>query len=238
MNTRSVLKIAAAALPVGAAAYAAIVRPWHLRWGATDTELTESLPGDEVKPDVGIQVTHAVTIDAPPSTVWRWLVQIGQGRGGFYSYDELENLFGLEIHNLEETREELQQLKIGDFVRSAPSSWIGGHFSELTGWFVVDLVPEQQLVLSDEIEHGSWAFILRRVGDGATRLIVRVRGPERVSLAGKLLHYAFFEPAHFIMERKMLLTLKKLAERQDARDTGTNNGRERRGLAPASPTLV
>lgn len=238
MKTRSVLKIAAAVLPVGAVAYAAIVRPWHLRWGATDSELTEPLPGDEVKPDAGIQVTHAVTINAPTSTVWRWLVQIGQGRGGFYSYDELENLFGLEIHNLEETRDELQQLKVGDFVRSAPSNWLGGRFSELTGWFVVDIVPEQQLVLSDEIEHGSWAFILRRVDDRATRLIVRVRGAERVSPAGKLLHYTLFEPAHFIMERKMLLTLKKLAERQHAGELETDDRRERHGQAPASPALV
>jgi hypothetical protein len=220
MKRSTLLKVlAASALPLGAAAaYAGFVRPWHLRWGASNEELTEPLPGDEIMPDAEIQVTHAITVNAPASEVWKWLLQIGQGRGGFYSYDEIENLFGLDIHNLEEIRAELQQLKVGDFIRSAPTQWLGGRFRDVTGWFVVGIESERYLVLSDEIEHGSWAFVLQPAGVGTTRLIARVRGPGRTTFVGKLLHYTLFEPAHFVMERKMLLTLKRLSEMSHAAD--------------------
>lgn len=209
------------------AAYLFAVRPWHLRWGATDEELTEALPGDDVKPDAGVQVTHAVTIDAPPETVWQWLVQIGQDRGGFYSYDWIENLFGLQVYNTAEIKPEWQELKAGDFVRSAHKGWLGGRFDETAGWYVVRIEKNRTLVLRDEIEKGSWTFVLKPVGESRTRLVVRVRGDEAQSFPKKLLHYGFLEPAHFIMERKMLLTLKKLAEEQEAPEA------EKAGLAAA-----
>jgi hypothetical protein len=195
-----------------AAGYALVVRPWHLRWGATDEELNESLPGDEIKPEAGVQVTHAVTIDAPAETVWKWLVQIGQGRGGFYSYDWLENVFGLQIQNAREIKSEWQELAVGDFVRSAHKGWLGGRFDDKAGWFVVHLEPQRALVLRDEIEKGSWAFVLKPIAENQTRLLIRIRGDEATNLTRKILNYAVFEPAHFIMERKMLLTLKQRAE--------------------------
>lgn len=201
------------------AAYALAIRPWHLQWGATAEENAESLPGDEVKPDAGIQVTHAVTIDAPAAEIWKWLVQIGQDRGGFYSYDWLENFFDLQIHNVDEIKPELQSLKIGDFIRSAHKGWLGGRFDEKAGWFVVGLEPERALVLRDEIERGSWAFVLKPLGAEKTRLIIRGRGSKPESAARKLFHYSFLEPAHFIMERKMLLTLKQKAE-ESFRESG------------------
>jgi hypothetical protein len=195
-----------------AAAYIFGVRPWHLRWGATDEELTAWLPGDEVMPDADLQVTHAVTIEAPPEKVWRWLVQIGQNRGGFYSYDWLENLFGLDIHNTDELRPEWQELKVGDFVRGAREGWLGGKFDDKAGWYVVGLEPNRHLILRDEIDHGSWVFVLRPFDENKTRLIVRVRGERGETFTTKLYSYGLLEPAHFLMERKMLLTLKEKAE--------------------------
>lgn len=217
MNTKLLRNIGigvATAAGIGAlvVGYMFAVRPWHLRWGAGEEELTETLPGDDVKPDAGIQVTHAVTINAPAENVWQWLVQIGQERGGFYSYDRLENLFGLQIKNTDEIKAEWQKLEVGDFVRSAHKGWLGGRFDDLAGWFVVGLEANRVLVLRDEIEKGSWAFILRPLGERQTRLIIRARGDAAASFSRKLFHYGFFEPAHFIMERKMLLTLKEKAE--------------------------
>ena len=211
---RNLLKGLAGMAAVGGvlAAYNYKIRPWHLRWGATDEELTEPLPGDEIKPNATVQVTHAITIDAPARTVWKWLVQIGQGRGGFFSYDWLENVFGLQIHNTEEIRPEWQTLKIGDFVRGAHDDWLDGRFRGKAGWFVVRMDEARALVLRDEIEHGSWAFILRPVDETKTRFIIRGRGNKPATLGMKIFNYGFFEPAHFIMERKMLLTLKKRAE--------------------------
>lgn len=211
---RNLLKTLAGAAAVGGAlaAYNYKIRPWHLRWGATDEELTEPLAGDEIKPDAAMQVTHAVTIDAPPEMVWKWLVQIGQGRGGFYSYDWLENLFGLEIYNTAEIRPEWQTVKVGDFVRGAHDEWLGGRFKGKAGWFVVRMDEARALVLRDEIERGSWAFILKPLGENKTRLIIRARGDKPATVGMKIFNYGFFELAHFIMERKMLLTLKRRAE--------------------------
>jgi len=214
MRKASIFGILGGAVAAGAAllAYERLVRPWHLRWGTTGEEDTETLPGDDVKPDAALQVTHAITIEARPDDIWKWLVQIGQDRGGFFSYDWLENAFGLGIHNVDALMPEYQHLKVGDFVRSAHRGWLGGRFDEKAGWFVVRLEPARTLVLRDEIEHGSWSFILRPIEDGRTRLIIRARGDRPDSLGNKLFYYSFWEPAHFIMERKMLLTLKEKAE--------------------------
>lgn len=214
MNRKLKTTIIGFSAAVSLAAYLLAIRPWHLRWGATDEEIEMDLPGDEVKPDAKIQVTHAITINAPTAEVWKWLIQIGQGRGGFYSYDCLENLFDLEIHNVEEIKPELQNLKVGDFIRSAHKGWLGGKFDDKAGWFVVRLEPNQTLVLRDEIEQGSWAFVLRPVNENQCRLIIRARGEKPQNLPMKFFHYGIFEPAHFIMERKMLLKIKELAEKK------------------------
>ena len=214
MRARLFLGILGGTLAASAAvlAYQNYIRPWHLRWGATDEELAESLPGDEVKTDAVNQVTHAITIGASAEDVWKWLIQIGQDRGGFFSYDWLENVFGLQVRNANKIEPEFQHLKVGDFVRSAHRGWLGGRFDETAGWYVVELEPGRTLVLRDEIERGSWAFILRPIGTDRTRLIIRARGGKPETAGGKLFVYGFVEPAHFIMERKMLLTLKARAE--------------------------
>ncbi len=215
MRKRSLLGFVGGTFVAGAVfavLYGKFLRPWHLRWGATDEEIIEPLPGDGVKPDADVQVTHAITINGPAADVWKWLVQIGQGRGGFYSYDWIENTFGLGVKTAEEIMPVFQDLKLGDFIRSAHKGWLGGRFDDVAGWFVVELVPERSLVLRDEIERGSWAFVLRPVSENETRLVVRVRGKAPQALGMKIFSYGFFEPAHFIMERKMLLTLKDRAE--------------------------
>src|SRR5690349_633358 len=71
-------------------AYTVVIRPWHLRWGTTGHEAEAVLPGDELVPGAKLRATHAITIDAPAGAIWPWLVQMGQGRGGLYSYDWLE----------------------------------------------------------------------------------------------------------------------------------------------------
>ncbi len=203
---------------VAAGIYALIVRPWHLRWGATDAELERGLPGDDLIPDPIYETTHAITIDAPVDSVWPWLVQIGQGRGGFYSYDWLENLFRLDIHNADRIVPEYQHLAAGDIVSLAPDNAV-----PLT---VVVLEPPRWLVLrtglpGELIEPGNylrgemaatWAYILEPVGAERARLIVRWRSAwEPTALAG-LFNGLVLEPAHFIMERKMLLGIKERAE--------------------------
>lgn len=214
MSMRTLTKfgaISAVAAALGAA-YHFFARPRHLRWGATDSEMSEPLPGDDFKPDAEVQATHAITIDAPASYVWKWLIQIGQGRGGFYSYSSLENMIGLRVRNADHIDPVLQDLRVGDFVRSAPINWLGGKYRDLTGWFVVEIDPERALVLRDEVDRGTWSFILRPITPESTRLIIRARGSKPETPPMMAFHYVVFEPAHFIMERKMMLTLKRNAE--------------------------
>jgi hypothetical protein len=110
-----------------------VLRPWHLTWGATNAELEMSLPGDGLAARVAAM--HAATIDAPASAMWPWLVQIGQDRGGFYSYTWIENgLLGAGIRNTDRVNPAWQQLGPGDFIRSARRDWLGGRFADRTGW--------------------------------------------------------------------------------------------------------
>jgi len=206
---RWLLSLVAASAAV--AAYALVARPWYLRWGATDDEVGRRLPGDDLAADSTVGSTRAITVEAPVEDVWPWLVQIGYGRGGFYSYDWLENLFVRLLRgtpgyrSAENLLPEHQHLTLGDFIPAAPPDVLGGRVADATRWKVLALEPYRALVLQ-----GWGAFVLEPLGEGATRLIVRSRGP---GAWGHLSHYLFWEPAHFVMERRMLVGIKERAER-------------------------
>jgi hypothetical protein len=188
-----------------ASAYLFAIRPWHLRWGATDDEVKQKLPGDNLVPHPKLAATHAVTIQASPAEVWPWLVQMGQNRGGFYSYDWLENLMGLNIHSANRVVPELQHLKSGDVVAVVP----GG-----TGPRVAVLEAGRALVLhAAEKEYAcSWAFILETSDSSATRLIERFRLRYRPTLPNMLFYRLVLEPGSFLLERKMILGIKQRVE--------------------------
>jgi hypothetical protein len=210
---------------VGAAiaGYALVVRPWHLRWGTRVGEAQLPLPGDELVPHPMYESTRAVTIHAPASRVWQWLVQIGVGRGGFYTYDALENMAGLGIHSADQIQPEWQTLQAGDSI----------HISPITPLKVEKLEPNHTLVLHTTMSpftaeivdaanpataafmDWTWAFVLDESAAQTTRLVVRVRAnykPEVLRVAALVL----VEPAHFLMERGMLHGLKRRAESSDA----------------------
>jgi hypothetical protein len=202
--------------------YLLIVRPWHLSWGATGEDVRKSLPGDELVPHPTLESTRAATIRAPAEEVWRWLVQLGQDRGGFYSYDRLENLAGADIHNVEQILSEMQHLKVGDFIPMAPVEW-----GVPTGGFtVVKIEPERAVVWrqgwpedlenlspSDAQGRATWTFVLEKVDEGTTRLILRERSGHKPHMRDVVFHYLFMERQHFIMERRMLKGIKEQAER-------------------------
>jgi hypothetical protein len=183
-------------------AYALFIRPWHLSWGATEEELKMSLPGDQLVEHPKLNATHAITINAPAEDVWPWLVQVGQTRGGFYSYTWLENLVGCHMQNADQLVPEWQDLKVGDEV------WLHPKAPPLK---VLAIEPERAIVLEN-----SWSFSLRPIDDQTTRLIIRGRGEFKPDLRNAVLNFILwrgvFEPAHFIMERKMMLGIKERAE--------------------------
>lgn len=193
-----------AALGTGAAVtYACGIRPWHLRWGATDEELNQPLIGDEVVTDPKLKSNHAITINARASDIWPWLVQMGQHRGGFYSYTWLENLVGCHMRNADEIVPEWQDLKVGDKV------WLHPKAPPVE---VAAIEPGRAIVLKP------WgAFVLQPIDEKTTRLIIRSQGDYEPDLRNPVLNFLLwrvvYEPAHFIMERKMLLGIKERAEK-------------------------
>jgi uncharacterized protein YndB with AHSA1/START domain len=197
---------------VGLAAYMAAATalwPWHRTWGATDEEQVMSLPGDTRHRDPAYELIHAVTIDAPPETVWPWLAQLGQDRGGFYSYDWLERIFQADVHNADRLHAEWQHQAPGEFVRATQPGYLGGVFGPDLGWRITYLDPPRAMVLEN------WgAFVLQPTADGRTRLLIRSRmGGPRTPVWGAGLTFAAFELPHFIMQRRMMLGIKERAER-------------------------
>ncbi len=204
--------VGASALAAGTlAAYGFLFRPWHLRWGATDAELEERLPGDEFVPNPESGATHAITINAPVADVWCWLVQIGQTKGGFYSYTWLENLVGCEMRNADKIVPEWQTLRAGDVV------WLHPQAPPLP---VILVKPQQAMVLGDAsdkpensgIGTGTWGLYLKEIDERTTRLVIRNRWMRKPGLWSWVGNYALLEPAHFVMERKMMLGIKERAE--------------------------
>jgi len=206
--------------------YFLFVRPWHLNWSVTEEEARRPLPYDHLVPHPVAQITHAITIHAPADEVWRWLVQLGQDRGGMYSYDWLENLADLDIHSAEEIVPELQDLKVGDLVRLAPE-----RMGAEAGLRVAVLEPGRILVLHQPVDPDTghpldrddpnvgryygwnWVFVLDEVDPVTTRLIVRSRVDGRPRYLIKAFYTLLLEFPHFVMERGMLKGIKERAER-------------------------
>jgi hypothetical protein len=194
------------AVAILAGAYLALIRPWHLAWGTVGNEAARTLPGDEFVPNSVHQYTRAITINAPPEKVWPWLVQIGQGRGGLYSYDWLENLVGFDIHSADHIIPELQEIKIGDKVRMTPEG------SGQPAFTISKIDPGNALVLTGGDTY-SWSFVVEPTGTGATRLLVRARAYADPAWLAPLM---YVEPITFFMEQKMLQGIKERAEKISA----------------------
>jgi len=201
---------------VGAAATAAyllLFRPWYLRWGATTAETKRALPGDELLSYPKQTSTRAITIERSVEEVWSWLVQLGQGRGGFYSYDFLENLIGCDIHSTDRILPEFQQLAVGDKVRLGREGY--------PYYTVAAIEPKKYLLLSasDPDPAGEspsvedfWLFYLEEIDSSTTRLIARNRRDYEPGVANFIIWQVITEPLHFLMEQRMLRGIKHRAE--------------------------
>lgn len=186
-----------------AAAYPRYGRDACLHWGATVAEGASTMPGDELLERCDILSTRAITIDAPIGDVWPWLVQMGPGRGGAYTYDWVENLMGLGMHSADHIVPEWQDLEVGDVMALGESG---------PRMRVEILTPQTALVFASEDGNWVWAFTLTE-GDDSTRLVSR----NRIATPGagalvRLMNTFVMEPGSLVMERKMLMGIKARAE--------------------------
>ena len=196
------------------------LRSKYRKWGSTEEELQRELPGDELVKNVKGWYNHAITIKAAPADVWPWIVQLGQNKGGFYSYELLENIVGSKIHNADDIIPEFQDAVVGDKVAISPKA----------APYIVDAIePSQAFVLQlrvnlqtqetvdntqplpDKYQDSSWVFFLEETAEGTTRLISRSRNDWNQSKTNTFF-YGMFGVISQAMDRKMLKGIKKRAE--------------------------
>jgi len=189
--------------------YFVFVFPWMLEWRATEAESAMPLPGDKIVPDPSYRSTRAVTVEAPVEDVWPWIAQLGQDRGGFYSYSWIENLLLADIHNARTinpawlTRREGELLPLTS--RNYPLGLIKRK-EKSVGPHIRRFDPNQAMVLE-----GWGSFVLQPLDGGKTRFIVR--DPTKpMLLPARIFWSLFFEPGHFTMEREMMRGIKARAE--------------------------
>ena len=179
--------------------YLAVLYPWMNRWGATDAELTMPLPGDGTEPGQVITSTRVVTVNAPASEVWQWVVQLGQDRAGFYSNDWLENLVLSDIHNQNVIRPEWQSRQVGDLILGA-----GGALYHGLGWPTKAYQAGSMVYL--------WGPVVVLPVDAQTsRLYTRTYALASSGLV-QFIQKMSYDWMHFVMERGMLLGIKARAE--------------------------
>ena len=210
-------------LVVAGVTWAVGAERWSDRWGATHDEVVAALPGDGLIEHPAMVTTRAVTVRVPAGQVWPWIAQFGQGRGGLYSYDWLERLFGMDITSVDRVLPDEQDVAVGDQI------WITqpGYPADL-GLTVADVRPGNALVLASstpdrptapEDAPWTWTFVAEPAGDGASRLIVRSRNAT-VGPVGDVVWDRVVGPIGFAMERRTMLGIAQRAEATAGLDTG------------------
>ncbi|MFC1978644.1 SRPBCC family protein [Chloroflexota bacterium] len=191
------------------------------KWGSTDEELSRELPGDDLIDNINYRITHAITIKAAPTDVWPWIVQLGQGRGGFYTYELLENIAGCKIRNADTIIPEFQDIAVGDKVMMHPT---------MAPLIVIAIDPGKSLTtrlrynienyetidtsepLPPKYHDGTWLFYIEETPEGGTRLITRVTHVWNQSKMNTFL-FGLMGISELVMSRKMLKGIRKRAEK-------------------------
>lgn len=190
-------------------------RPWHSRWGATNDEVMLAMPGDELIEKPTFNVTRAITIQARPEEIWPWIVQIGYGRAGFYSYDLLDNLGKPSATSI---IPELQHIEVGTWI---PMS---GKVSEETAFRVMAFEPHRWMLWTKAASTWSWKLI--PIDEESTRLIIRLKCHYRWARPTIVTDLILMEIGDYPMMRKLMLGIKKRAERSRGQITEASSRKD------------
>jgi hypothetical protein len=193
-----------------------LARPWHMRWGATDAEVAAAMPGDDIVHRAQFNATRAITIEAPPEQVWPWIAQLGYGRGGFYTYDLVDNA---GERSADRIIEEYQHLEVGDLIPMFHES------HGLAIAYKVDSLQVNEWMVwvhrphENEPPDSTWSWRLTRLPAARTRLVTRMKQDYRWETPRlAMFNLLLMEFGDFAMERRMLKGIKVRAEhvRRDA----------------------
>ncbi|WP_039798483.1 hypothetical protein [Nocardia araoensis] len=209
---RTVFAATCASALTGLAVYGAYWCSRSSTWGATADEIARTMPGDELLVDADIVTTRAITIDTGADAIWPWLVQLGPGRGGAYTYDWIENLLGLDMHSADRILPQFQNLTVGDTFALGKSG---------PRMRVAAIEPERGLVFASDDGRWVWAFGLYPAGE-STRLVSRNRiARTGASPLTRRVYRLVMEPGSLVMERRMLHGIEQRAEQHAHRRSGS-----------------
>jgi hypothetical protein len=198
-----------AAIPIWVAS--PLIRPWHMQWGATKQEIALPMPGDEVVPRAQFKATRAITVNAPAAEVWPWIVQLGYRRGGFYTYDLLDNAGERSADHI---LDQYQDIRAGE---SIPM------FHETRGGLAIayevdSLEPPKWMLWvhrphDGEAPDSTWSWRLTTPTANRTRLVTRMKQDYRWQTPRlAMFNLWLMEFGDFAMERRMLKGIKSQAE--------------------------
>ncbi len=190
-----------ASLAAVAAIYVKVIRPWTMRWGATDDEVARPMPGDALVPNAGFKATRAINIDASPQEVWPWIVQMGSGRAGWYALDRIDNG---GVPSAEEIVPELQSLGVGDLIPMVVGKEVGPR--------VLEMEPNCRMLWNTGDEF-SWEWMLEPLDGGGTRLITRIQERYPPPLSRRMLYAIIASSGDIVMYWTQLRGIKRRAER-------------------------
>jgi hypothetical protein len=180
--------------------YLTLIRPWQLRWGASDEEMARDMPGDAIVASPSFNATRAVTVNAPAENIYPWIVQVGMTRAGWYSYDLLDNL---ARPSAEEILLEHQTIQIGDVIPMSPDGKQGMH--------VYDFLENKWMLWWDNLGDSTWVWDIYPLGENQSRLVTRVRMKYRW-FSPAILFSLLIEFFDIVMMRKCMLGIKRRAE--------------------------
>jgi hypothetical protein len=181
--------------------YLKVLRPWQLSWGPTDDEVNGTMSGDHIVQKPNFVATRAVSIEAPPTEVWKWIVQIGSGRAGFYSIDFIDNA---NVPSSRDILPKYQRIEQDYFIPFTPN--------QKNGMWVKDYREAEYILWWDRKENGTWSWFLRQTEAGSTRLITRLRTKYDFSFPW-MIYYIFYDFGDIIMMSKCMLGIKERAEK-------------------------
>lgn len=180
--------------------YFSLIRRRLLTWGATSEESKESLPGDDVVQNPHFVATRATTISAPPSEVWKWIIQIGSARAGWYSIDWMDNA---GVPSSRKILPEFQKIETDDFIPFTPD--------QKNGLWVKDYKEFEYILWWDKKGKGTWLWYLKEVDGGKTRLMTRLRTTYNFKFPW-VVYYMLYDFGDIVMMRKCMLGIKERAE--------------------------